>query len=511
VAIARPVPARAALAERAKINFKLFVREAWPVIEPGRPFVPGWHLDCIAEHLSAVHEGQISRLLVNMPPRHGKSSLISSLWTAWLLLNNPSLKLLCGSYAMNLATRDNLKCRRIIKSNWFQERYGGTFEIVADQDAKTKFETNMLGYRMAVSVGSSATGEGGDILILDDPHNIDEKESPTKRETAIDWFDNTWSSRLNDQQTGAIVVVGQRIHEADVSGHILDTNDGEWIHLNLPTEYDPASPCKTYLPTGQKLWQDPRKEEGELLWPARFPASVIEKAKKRHGVLGYSALYGQRPIPPGGYVFNKNNERLFYLSPERDVYLLITPDGIKAVPVSSCFELTTSDVAAKEKESNDYTVFEHYAITPDFDVLLLDVWRGHWSTPEQKKKAKLIYHTWLGPRYRAIYFEDVGYQSAIGQDLLMDGIPALLFPLHGLGDKVMRAGAASIWQEVGKLYFLQGATWLEDFRDEIYKFPKGAHDDQVDPLSMVCLIIRTPEIAELDEQTAQAIQGYMGY
>ncbi len=497
-------------AREARDDFKLFVRLAWHVIEPGRPFVPGWHLDAIADHLTAVSRGEISHLLVNMPPRHGKSSLISVLWSTWLLLNTPSIRLLCGSYAMNLATRDNLKSRRLIKSSWFQARYGNLFSLTHDQDAKTKFETDQLGYRMAVSVGSSATGEGGDILILDDPHNIDEKESDAKRHAALDWFDNTWSTRLNDAQAGAMIVVGQRIHEQDVSGHILEGNaDGEWVHLNLPAEYDPATPCRTYLPSGKELWADPRIEAGELLWEARFPRPVIERAKRRHGVLGYSALYGQRPVPPGGYVFNTTNERLFTISPEGDMYLLQTPSGIQAVSVYSCWELSTSDVAAKDKESNDWTVFEHWAVTPHNDVLLLDLWRGHWSIPKQKEKARLFYRTHFSPRYRAFYFEDVAFQSAIAQDLALEGIPCLDF--HPKGDKVMRAIGASIWQEDGKCYFLAGALWLPDFRIEIYTFPKGEHDDQVDPYSMVCMIVRTPEIEALDEETADAISNWKGY
>jgi predicted phage terminase large subunit-like protein len=498
--------ASAVLAQR---NFSEFVKQAWPIIEPGRPFVSGWHLDAIADHLQAVARGDIKRLLVNMPPRHGKSTLISALWSAWLLLNNPSIRLLCGSYAMNLAVRDNVKARRIIKSPWFQERYGDIFALMQDQDAKIKFETNKLGYRMSVSVGSSATGEGGDILILDDPHNIDEKESDPTREAALDWFDNTWSTRLNDQQTGAMVVVGHRIHENDVSGHILDTNDGEWIHLNLPAEYHTDNPCKTYPVTGQEVWSDPRTEDGELLWPERFPQIVIEKAKRRHGPLGYSALYDQNPIPPGGYVFNKANERSFTISPQGDMYLLITPSGVQTVSVESCWELTTSDVAAKEKEQNDYTVFSHWAVTPANDVLLLDVSRGHWSIPKQKELARLMYRTWYSQRYRALYFEDVGYQSAIGQDLLTEGIPCMEF--HPKGDKVMRATGASIWQAAGKSYFLKGASWLEEWRNEIYKFPMMNHDDQVDTYSMVCMVVRSRGIEQLDEETASAINEYVGY
>lgn len=494
----------------ASLSFKQFVASAWHIIEPGRPYVPGWHLDAIAEHLEAVSQGEIKRLLVNMPPRHGKSSLISVLWSAWLLLNTPAIRLLCGSYAMNLATRDNLKVRRLIKSPWFQSRYGKRFHLTKDQDAKIKFETNLLGYRMAVSVGSSATGEGGDILILDDPHNIDEKESDAKRHAAIDWFDNTWSSRLNDQQTGAMVTVGQRIHMQDVSGHILEGNsEGEWVHLNLPAEYDPGNACQTFLPSGKELWRDPRTQEGQLLWDQKFPQPVIEKAKKTHGALGYSALYGQQPIPPGGYVFNVNYERLFMLSPERDLYILLTPSGKQIVPVAACKELVTSDVAPKDKEINDFTVFARWAVTPQSDVLLLDVKRGHWNVPKQKEQARLAYHTWYTECFQALYFEDVGYQSAIGQDLLTEGIPCL--PFFPKGDKVLRAGGASIWQEAGKVYFLQGAAWLEEWRKEIYTFPRAEHDDQVDTLSMVCMLVREPPIEEVDEETKNVLSQYRGY
>src|SRR6266702_895967 len=451
-------------AYEARFDFKLFVRLAWPVLEPATPFVFGWHLDAIADHLTAVAAGDIKRLLVNMPPRHCKSSLINVLWPVWRWLQSPALRFLCGSYALNLATRDNLKHRRIIKSPWFQLRYGHLFKLVKDQDAKTKFETDKGGYRMAVSVGSSATGEGGDVLILDDPHNIDENK-----------------------------------------------NDGEWVHLNLPAEYEPGSPCRTYLPSGKQLWADPRTEEGELLWEKRFPKPVIERAKKTHLALGYSALYQQAPIPPGGYVFKAEHERLFTISEQGDTYLLITPGGIEAVPVPWCSLVTTSDVAVKEKESAAYTVFSTWAITPAKDVLLLDVVRGHWSIPKQKEVGKQVYRSWVCERYRALYFEEVGYQSAIGQDLLMEGIPCLPFHPQGQGDKVMRAGGASIWQEAGKAYFLKGAHWLEEWRKEIYAFPKGAHADQVDTYSMMCLIVRDPEFEQLDPEIVNALSGYRGY
>jgi predicted phage terminase large subunit-like protein len=489
-------------------DFKFFVRLAWPLLEPSRPFVDGKHLEALALHLTAVSTGDIKRLLVNMPPRHSKSNFINVLWPLWVWLSNPSIKFLCGSYALNLATRDNLRHRRIVKHPAFQKRFGRLFKLTKDQDAKMKFETDKGGYRMAVSVGSSATGEGGDILILDDPHNIDEKESDVKREAAIDWFDNTWSTRLNDQQTGAMIVVGQRIHQQDVSGHILEGNDGEWVHLNLPAEYEPGTACRTYFPSGKELWSDWRTQEGELLWDQRFPRSVIERAKRTHGILGFSALYQQAPVPPGGYVFNRSHERLFSIAPQGDTYILHTPGGDRAVLMYYCYLMTTSDVAIKEKEAADYTVFATWAVTPENDVLLLDVVRGHWTSPKQKEQARLAYRAWVCDRYRALWFEDVGYQSAIGQDLLIEGIPCLEF--HPTGDKVQRATGASIWQEAGKVYFKKGASWLEDWRKEIYTFPKDAHDDQVDTYSMACMVVRKQDIDALDHETATAIAEYRG-
>lgn len=469
-------------AERCRRDFKLFIEDAWPVIEPGRPFVPGWHLSAIAEHLSAVAECKIKRLLVNMPPRHGKSSLISVLWSDWLLLNNPSIRLLCASYALNLATRDNVKVRRLIKSPWFQERYGHIFQLTHDQDAKMKFETDQLGYRMAVSVGSSATGEGGDILILDDPHNIDEKESPAKREVALDWFDNTWSTRLNNQQTGAMVVVGQRIHEQDVSGHILDTNDGEWVHLNLPAEYESANHCQTAWPGGS--WSDPRAKDGELLWEAHFPQSVIEKAKRRHGPLAYIALYGQRPTAATGGTFKVSDERLFTQS--LDTYFLHTPRGMKPVKKEDCTLFLSVDPAISEEQSADYMVIDVCAKTETKDLLVLDVIRDRWDHITQQNEVQDAYND---HEVEFVAVETVAYQHALFQDLVAKGIPCRPFKPHK--DKEARASTASIWQGNGKIYFLKDAQWLPEFQKELYKFPKTSHDDQVDALSLASIVVRS--------------------
>lgn len=471
------------------LSLYAFVREFWPVIEPGRPFVDGKHIEAICLHLEAVTDGRITRLLVNMPPRHAKSSIISVLWRVWTWIKKPSCRFLCASYALSLSIRDNVKCRRLILSQKFQEHYGHIFHLTKDQNAKIKFENDHRGYSQAVSVGSSATGEGGDILLIDDPHSIDEKRSDVTREAVLDWFKDTWCTRLNDQNTGAMVVVGQRVHGQDLSGYILSGDTGEhWIHLNLPAEFEPANRCVTEAENFR--WEDWRVLEGELLWRERFPENVIERAKRRHGPQAYAALYQQRPQPLSGKTFDEGNERFFSIDREAGLYLLETPRGLKPVFIKDCWHFMTSDVAAKAKEQNDWTVFALWAVTPNLDILLVDLKRGHWPIPEQKEQGYKFFLEYNSDIFQCLYFEDVGYQSAIGQELIALGVPCL--PFQPEGDKVLRAGAASIWQRLGKLYFVKFAVWLVEFRKELYGFPKEPHDDQVDTVSMACLIVRKP-------------------
>jgi predicted phage terminase large subunit-like protein len=462
-----------------------FVREFWSVIEHGRTFVEGKHIDAICQHLEAVSQGKILRLLVNMPPRHAKSTIISVFWPIWSWIKNPSLRWLCASYALNLATRDNVKCRRLILSPKFQERYGHIFQLTKDQNAKMKFETTVLGYRMAVSVGSSATGEGGDILLLDDPHSIEEKESDATREAALDWFNNTWSSRLNDQQTGAMVVVGQRIHSQDVSGHILETNDGEWTHLNLPALFEPFNTCRTYLSDGSEFWRDWRAQENELLWPARFPMSVLQRAQVRHGSMGFAALYQQRPVPAGGGQFKKKWFR--YFTQEETHYCLESPEAVKRVLIEQCQKVITVDLAISQKQSADFTVIAVWAITPDREILLIDRLRDHLDNPEQQKQIQLLYQRYH-PGY--ILIESVAYQLAIIQQLLRAGLPAKEY--KPVKDKVSRASTAAVLYEAGRVYHPLTASWLPEWEDELLIFPMGAHDDQCDNVSMICDAVSGP-------------------
>src|SRR5215475_1548804 len=279
-------------AELASRSLAEFVRQAWVVVEPSTPFVPGWHIDAIIEHLEAVTAGQIRNLLINVPPRHMKSLLVAVFWPGWEWTRWPERRWLYSSYSAQLSIRDSVKCRRLIESPWYQARWADRFALTSDQNTKGRFDNNRSGYRLSTSVGGAATGEGGDRIVCDDPHNVQEAESDSVRKATLDWWDVVMSTRVNDPRTAAMVVVMQRCHQQDLSGHLLE--QGGWEHLCLPAEYEgPRSATSIGF-------VDPRKEHGELLWADRFGRPEIDSLKRSLGSYAAAGQLQQRPSPVEG-------------------------------------------------------------------------------------------------------------------------------------------------------------------------------------------------------------------
>jgi predicted phage terminase large subunit-like protein len=464
-----------------------FLKASWHLVEPA-VFVDGWHIRAICSHLEAVARGEIRSLLINVPPRHAKSLIVSCFFPAWRWTWEPRHRFLFASYAESLSVRDSLKTRELVKSEWYQSRWPDV-KIKADQDQKTRFDLATGGYRIASSVGGSTTGEGGDTIVVDDAHALDDAFSDANREAALRWWSNTMSSRLNDRLTGSRVVIGQRIHEADLSGHLLANEKADWAHLCLPAEYVPG---KTYSnPLG---WKDPRTTAGELLWPERFPEKEQQKIKVSSGSYSYSGQQQQDPQPAEGSMFSAKYFR--YFSREESVYLLHAPAGIKRVPVDSVMVFQCFDTAIKTKETNDYTVCLTGGITLENDLLVLDVVRERIPVPEQYGFTVRMRQRF--PRVVYQFVED----KASGQGLIQEAARSS-FPFLNLterlkerevpqlisGDKQQRALPVSIMYEAGKVFHLTGAPWLVDFEHELTHFPVGVHDDQVDALAYagICL------------------------
>ena len=277
-----------------------FIAANWRSVEP-QAFVSNWHIAAICEHLEAVADRQINRLLINMPPRHMKSLAANVFFPAWAWAQNPNpdddptytfairrnswrgpgVKFMHLSYDAKLATRDGVKCRRVIISPRYQRLWGNRFQLQPDQNQKTRFDNLSGGYRLSTSEGGLITGEGADIIIFDDPHNVRAigGASNVNLEKTLRFWIEAMPSRLNDQDHGVFIIIMQRVHERDLSGYILQTEFG-WTHLCLPAVYEAKHPFPIRTSVVRKstgtVWSDPR-QEGEALWPEKFPLAALQR------------------------------------------------------------------------------------------------------------------------------------------------------------------------------------------------------------------------------------------
>lgn len=274
-----------------------FTKAAWPMIEPGREFKVNWHMEAIAEHLEAVSRGEIKRLCINVWPRSTKSTIVSVMWPVWDWLSAPHLNWLYASASASTATRDAVKSREVITSDWYQGHWADRFQFLPDQNEKTKVKNNKGGTRNIYGVTSKVTGENADRLVYDDPNDASDARSAKGRLAVIEAHEDKFRTRLNDIAKSSIVNVQQRLHEQDLTGVLLQ-QDG-WDHLVLPMVYEGHSRSKTSLG-----FVDPRTKEGELADPERFPADEVEKLKKPRldaegnvegGATFFATQYQQQP------------------------------------------------------------------------------------------------------------------------------------------------------------------------------------------------------------------------
>jgi len=461
-----------ALAEK---DLAFFIRRFWKYIDPA-DYVGGWHIQAICEHLEAVTSGDITRLIITMPPRHMKSIAVSVAWPAWVWIQHPKKQFLSASYAQSLSIRDAVKSRRIIDSQLYQEWYGDRYKLTSDQNTKIKYENDKKGHRIATSVGGSTTGDGGDIIIIDDPHNVMDTGSDLKRSSALEWWDTAMSTRLNDARTGAKVIVAQRVHYNDLIGHIIESEQGGWIHLNLPAEYEPSRSCVTVLD-----WKDPRQTEGELLWPERFGRKHIDELKEQLGTYGASAQLQQRPTPQGGGTIQASWFR----------YIKEKPFTLQSIQVW--------DTAFKAKETSDYSVCQTWLLT-EFGFVLWDLYRGRLPYPDLKRMATSLYNR---EHPDMVIIEDAASGQSLIQDFRNTTMPVMAVTPDK--DKVSRATAVTPTIESGKVYLREGAPWIPAFLDECIQFPRGEFDDQVDVMVHALTYLRRCNIGMDNIQGAASI------
>lgn len=459
----------------AKKSLAEFVKMAWHVLEPNivrkGVLVPsykhGWHLDAVAAHLEAVTDGELTRLLINVPPGTMKSLMTNVFWPAWEWgpRGLGSMRFIGASHEEGLATRDNVKMRRLVESDWFQERW--PLPLMDDQNQKTYFENDKTGFRQACAV-KSMTGRRGDRVVWDDPHSVEAALSKPHRDTALRVFQETLPTRLNDPIESAIVVVMQRLHEEDVSGFIL-AGDYGYEHLCLPMEFEPDRKCVTSIG-----FEDPRTEEGELLFPERFPAEVVERDKKVMGSYATAGQFQQRPAPRGDTFFEWEKMEIVQAAPRmRNTIRYWDKAGTEG--------------------GGAYTAGVLMGLGEDGLYYVLDVVRVQRAAVAREKAMRRTAE--IDGTSTIIWIEQEGgsggKESAEATIANMAGYA--IYKERPTGDKALRAEPFSVQVEAGNVRVLKG-EWNKEYFDELKTFPVGKYKDQVDASSGAFnkLAVQTP-------------------
>ena len=478
---------------RCERSLKFFVRRYWHILEPRTEFVDGWCLDAICEHLEAISTGDITRLLVNVPPGFMKSLLTDVFWPAWewTAFRSPHLRYVAFSYAAQLTERDNRRFLDLLRHPDFVADWGDRFEL--RKQGETLVSNDRMGWKLATSIGGVGTGERGDRVLLDDPHSVKESESEAVRQETVRWFREAMSNRLNDMERSAVVVIMQRVHEADVSGEILENGAG-YEHLMIPMQWD----GRRY--TTSIGWTDPRGNDGDLAWPERFSVPVVQGLKQQMGPYAYASQYQQMPAPRGGGILRRAWWRLWD-EVEAEKYDCVVPaftkrgepvineeTGLQAKALKfPAFDyiVASLDTAYTQKEENDPSAMVVLGVWHDLfgmpKVMLITAWRDRLPIHELVEK---VVYTCRRYKVERLRIEAKAAGISVSQELQrLHAGSGWVVDLYDPGrqDKTSRAhSVAHIFAD--EMVFAPDKEWAEMVITEAESFPKAAHDDLVDCL-----------------------------
>lgn len=479
-----PVSLLEVQAELSRRSFHHFFRTfAWPVLQPTVAFRDNWHIHAICEHLEAVKRREIKKLVINMPFRQLKSTIVSQAFMAWDWIDKPSTQYLTASYAKDLATRDAVASRNIVESPNYRQAYGSRFRMASDQNVKTRYENDKGGSRVVTSTDASATGFGGNVRIVDDPINPREADSAIAIATGVEWWKGVMSTRANDPMNDVIILVHQRLNERDTTGYVLQNERG-WDHLVLPMRYE-----SKFAKTTSLGWRDPRKTEGELLFPARIDDATVKDIEKSIGVYHTNAQLQQRPEPRGGIIFMRSNYRFWTVPRNYDEVVISVDCTFKA--------LQTSDHVAIQAWGN---------VGADKYLLKRVKERMTFSGTVAAVRSMVA----LFPDCIAVLIEDKANGSAVIETLTSE--IAGVLPVQPDGGKAARAYAMQPEHEAGNIYLPDPTVdpEIEVFLSASSSFTgaEGGDDDEVDAMTQYVnwrrLRDRTSGLTDFMRQQAEA-------
>lgn len=445
---------RAALAHFAAQRLLSYACAMWP------GYSPAAHHRAIAEKLEAIARGELKRLMICMPPRHGKSMLCSEFFPAWCLGRNPELHIIFATYAQELADDFGRKCRNWLKDSMYQAIFPET-QIAADSAAACHFSVGERGEYYAIGVGSSATGRGADLLIIDDPlKGREEADSDTMRRRLRDWYTSVAYTRL--MPGGAIVLIQTRWHPDDLAGWLIKEHAHEnWDVLSLQAISD----------------------DGRALWPERYNLNALERIKKTLPNRDWSALYQQSPIIDGGNILKRKWWKPWDKKAPECMYILHSWDS------------AYSEASLKRNSYSARTSWGVFKTADDqYGIILLNAWHAHAEYPDLKKEAVRAYKD---DQPDCVLIEKKASGQSLIQDLRRSGLPVATYQPDR--DKVARAYAVQAMLESGQVY-APHRTWADEVIDECAQFPNGQHDDFVDTCTQAWLYIRNSGMMIGDEE-----------
>ena len=438
-----------------RTDFESFLRFCVSTLNPGQQLQSNWHIRAIAHVLERVRTGELTRVIINLPPRYLKSIMASVAFPAFVLGHDPRQRIITISYGNELSSKHASDFRSIVTSS----RYASVFpEMRLTRALEDKVETTKRGFRKATSIGGTLTGLGGTLFIIDDPQKPVDAQSTARRESLNQWFSNTLISRLDNKTKDAILVVMQRVHLEDLSGYLM-TQSGEWHVLSLPA----ISETDERIPIGGGCFYD--RKAGEALHPEREPLSLLEGIRRDVGSDIFAAQYQQAPVPPGGAMIKRDWLRYYSNLPARTNRAKI---------------IQAWDTAAKEGTENDWSVCTTWLVT-NKNFYLMDLTRGRYTYPRLKATAMA-----LAQRFEpdVIMVEDAYTGTALGQELKHErlGLAVRLIPVTH--DKISRLYVHQAKFEAGLVHLPKEAHFLPELEAELLSFPQCRNDDQVDSISL---------------------------
>lgn len=491
-----------ARAPLARERFSEFVRQAWPINHP-EPLEWNWHLDVICDHVQALagylhlardrHQRGISwempaqNLLINIPPRMGKTELVGVYLPCWLWLKDPSLHLRYITGNEKMRTISSRSARDLLASEWYRESFKVGWQIRGDADAIGMFDNTAHGRMLWSTYEQKITGEGTDIMIIDDP--IDAKESPSEvvRENVNQAWDLAIESRVKHAPRCLRIGIMQRLHENDWSNHVLEK--GNWRHVCIPMEHEePSCPCRDCKAGESFLGRYDHRSPGESLHPARWPASIVDAFKRE--AMKWAGQYQQRPAPLEGGTFKRECWGTYDpndLPDFRRVYIFMDCSA-KKTPTGS---RTAIVVIGEVKGGRRRYVLDVLARPMDItDMKRVLVGEERMKNVRAPYGRGTFLERWaLGGRAPKLVVED----KAAGIDLIIE-LKAVGINVVGWdpknSSKESRAHSVEGIVTAGDVLLPSAAPWKDSFLHEVSLFPNGRWDDQVDALTMGLCYLR---------------------